>query len=562
MPTKKARRSKADFPSQRTPPWFAGNPLAMWIYDIQTLRFLELNESAERQYGYTRTEFLAMTLDCIDSPESTTGCEHLSFGAESDKVWTHLRKDGTQILVKLRANDLQFGGRQARYVVAEDVTELLHQQKQLLRLAHHDALTGLPNRVLLEQRMVQGLAAARDRGHRMAIICVDLDRFKQVTDRYGHHVGDECLKQTGEMLTRRLRGMDTVARTGGEEFTILLGEVESVAAAGIVAKALLQAFSVALEVEGNKIVLSASMGVAVYPDFGSEGVELWRSADAAMYRAKRAGGNRHVLAPSGRTTAAIDTSDVEAHLRDMLMDKAFQLHYQLQYNMRGEIRGMEALLRLPSSQAHFLSPDRFIPIAEENGLIHPLGRWVIEEACRQLRLWNIGPHHPVSISINVSPLQLMRSDFVAEVQQAISRSGIHPQWLEMELTERVVLDIDEAAGRMAQLAAMGIRFALDDFGTGYSSLQHLQRLPISTLKIDRSFIQQLCESSRSYSIVKAIISMGHGLQMQVIAEGVEREDQRNVLRELGCDCIQGFLLSRPSDPEAINALLARGGILC
>lgn len=563
LSNKRSIRSKTGLRNLRAPsPWFAGNPLAMWIYDLETLRFLDLNESAERQYGYTRAEFLEMTLESILGPDSSASCEHLSSDADNDRVWTHLRKDGTQILVKLRTNNLQFRGRPARFVVAEDVTEMLHQQKQLLRLAHHDALTGLPNRILLQQRMVQALDSARERSHRMAIICVDLDRFKQVNDRYGHHAGDECLKHIGEMLTRRLRGMDTVARTGGEEFTVVLGEVESVAAAGIVAKALGQAFSQPIEMEGDKILLSASMGVAVYPDHGAEAVALWRSADAAMYRAKRAGGNRQYMVASGRTTAAIDTGGVEAHLRDMLMDQAFQLHYQLQYDMDGEIRGMEALLRLPYSQAHVLSPDRFIPIAEENGLIHPLGRWVIEEACRQLRLWNVDPHHPVSIAVNVSPLQLMRSDFLAEVQHAIARSGINPQWLEIELTERVVLDIDEAAERMVQLAAMGIRFALDDFGTGYSSLQHLQRLPISTLKIDRSFIQQLCESSRSYSIVKAIIAMGHGLQMQVIAEGVEREDQRSVLRELGCDCVQGFLMSRPSDPETIDALLATSGILC
>ena len=556
MLSKRPPRSKANRPKRESRlQWCAGNPLAMWIYDVQTLRFLEVNESAELQYGYSRTEFLKMTLHSIDRSDVSAGGEHNKSAIGTEKAWIHLRKDGTRIFVKLRGNDLLFLGRQARYVVAEDVTQTLELQKHLVRLAHHDALTGLPNRILLEQGMLQGLATARALGHRMAIICVDLDRFKSVNDRYGHHVGDECLKRIGAMLTRRLRGMDTVARTGGEEFTIVLGEVESVAAAGIVAKALLQAFSLAIELEGHKVVLGASMGVAVYPDHGAEAMELWMSADAAMYRAKRAGGNRHFMVASGTNTAATDTVSVEAHLREMLMDEAFQLHYQLQYDMRGQIRGMEALLRLPHSPAHVLSPERFIPIAEENGLIHPLGKWVIEEACRQLRHWNVDPQNPVSVSVNISPLQLMRPDFVAEVQDAIFRSGIEPKWLEMELTERVILDIEEAAERMTQLAAMGIRFALDDFGTGYSSLQHLQRLPISTLKIDRSFIQQLCESSRSYSIVKAIIAMGHSLQMQVIAEGVENDEQISVLRDMGCDCIQGFLLSQPADRKTTEALL-------
>jgi diguanylate cyclase (GGDEF)-like protein/PAS domain S-box-containing protein len=531
----------------------------MWIYDVRTLRFLEVNDSAVRQYGYTREEFLSLTINDIRlQMQLPTDPEHLhgSVG-DLDKVWINVKKDGTQIYVKIRANDVRFRGRSGRYVVAEDVTERRHLQAELLRLAHHDGLTGLPNRILLDQRMSQSFESARKRSHRAGLICLDLDRFKQVNDWYGHAIGDECLKQVGTMLTRRLRGMDTVARTGGEEFTIVLGELESVAAAGIVAKALLQVFSSPVEVEGHSIVLGASMGVAVYPDHGTDSSELWRSADAAMYRAKRAGGNRHELVASDLTTVAVENAGVNAHMRKMLQDGGFCLHYQLQYKMNGEIRGMEALLRLPHPNLSYVSTDRFISMAEENGLIHPLGKWVVEEACRQLMLWNSGRTKPVRITVNVSPLQLMRSDFVAEVRQVISESGIDPAWLEMEITERVVLNFDEIAKRMEQLAEIGIRFAVDDFGTGYSSLQHLQRLPISTLKIDRSFVQQLSESSRSYPIVKAIIAMGHSLQMEVIAEGVETEDQMQVLRKLGCKCVQGFLLSHPSPPDDIESILNR-----
>jgi EAL domain-containing protein (putative c-di-GMP-specific phosphodiesterase class I) len=239
----------------------------------------------------------------------------------------------------------------------------------------------------------------------------------------------------------------------------------------------------------------------------------------------------------------------------MLHSEGFQLHYQLQYYLSREIRGMEALLRLPSLKEAVVRPDRFIAIAEERGMIHSLGKLVLEKACRQLMIWNSQRDVPVRIAVNISPLQLMRSDFVSEVQEVISESGIEPSWLEMEITERVVLNIDEIAPRMTELADMGIRFAVDDFGTGYSSLQHLHRLPISTLKIDCSFIQQLCESSRSYSLVKSIIAMGHSLQMEVIAEGVEHEDQMQVLQDLDCDCIQGFLLSQPSSSETVEALL-------
>lgn len=526
----------------------------MWIHDADTLRFLEVNESATHQYGYTRDEFLSLTLNNIRPPEKMSVIQKVSHGERSEKTSIHLKKDGSQIYVKVRSNDVRFRGRRGRYVVAEDVTERMQRHAQLLRLAHYDSLTGLPNRMLLDQRIMEGFSVAREHGHRAAIICLDLDRFKTVNDYYGHAVGDECLKQAAVMLTRRLRGMDTVARTGGEEFTIILGEVESVAAAGMVAKALLQVFSVPLDIEGHKIMLGASIGVAVYPDHGTDISNLRRSADAAMYRAKRAGGNRHVLVASDITTAA-DNAEVETHMRAMLQDEGFRLHYQVQYGINGQIRGMEALLRLPQPNLGYVSPDRFVPIAEENGLIHPLGRWVIEEVCRQLMLWNSQREIPICIAVNVSPLQLMQADFATEVQQAISRSGIDPAWLEMEITERVALNFDEIAKRMTQLAEMGIRFAVDDFGTGYSSLQHLQRLPVSALKIDSSFVQHLCESNRSYSIVKAIIAMGHSLQMQVIAEGVEHQDQMRVLRDLDCDCVQGFLMSRPSPPEMIEGLL-------
>jgi diguanylate cyclase (GGDEF)-like protein len=461
----------------------------------------------------------------------------------------------------MRANDVNFSGHTAKFVVAEDVTERRSVHAQLFQLAHQDALTGLPNRTLLEQRINQGFAKAHAQGHRAAILCLDLDRFKQINDWYGHAVGDECLKQTATMLTRRLRGMDTVARTGGEEFTILLGEVESTASAGIVAKALLQAFSTPLEIEGHKIILGASIGVAVYPDHGTDASRLWRSADAAMYRAKRSGGNRHALAASGSSMPARESLDVEARMRSMLQNGEFRLHYQLQYDFSRNIRGMEALLRLPSPKESLVSPDRFITIAEDTGLIHPFGRWVLEQVCTQLKRWNSQRICPTRIAINVSPSQLMRPEFVNEVRAAISESGINPEHLEMEITERVVLETNEIVEPMTELAKIGIRFAVDDFGTGYSSLQHLHQLPISTLKIDCSFIRQLCQSSRSYSLVKSIIAMGHSLQMDVIAEGVEHEDQMRVLQELDCDFIQGFLLSQPSSPEEIEFLLSSSAAL-
>jgi diguanylate cyclase (GGDEF)-like protein len=430
-----------------------------------------------------------------------------------------------------------------------------HHRGQDNQQALYDDLTGLPNRRLLVQQMIRALTSARERGHRAAVLCLALERFQQADDERGQMVKDKCLKRVATMLTRRLRGMDTVARTGEEEFTIVLGEVESVGAAGIVAKALMELFAIPLEVEECPILLRASIGGAVYPDHGEKETQLWLDADAAMRRAKGDGGGRYLLATQDTSTDVAENVELEDQMRTMLQEGGFRLHYQLQYHVNGQMRGAEALVRWPHPTLGYVSPDRFVPLAEASGLIHPLGRFVIEEACRQLMLWNKAGMTPGRIAVNVSPLQLMRSDFAAEVQQAVLESGVDPALLEMEITERVVLNFDEIGKRMEELAAMGIRFAVDDFGTGYASLQHLHRLPISTLKIDRSFIQRLCESSRSYPIVKAIIELAHSLRMQVIAEGVEDEDQLLLLRKLKCDCIQGFLLSRPLPPEDIEDIL-------
>jgi diguanylate cyclase (GGDEF)-like protein/PAS domain S-box-containing protein len=277
---------------------FDGNPLAIWIYDRESLRIVEANESAANQYGYTREELLSLSLGDLRDPQESGPVQPILNVAADDRstIYVHRKKDGTKIYVKIHGNDVEYEGRLARFVIAEDVTERRHAHAQLFQLAHHDPLTGLPNRILLEQRMAEGLSKAKERGKRTAILCLDLDKFKQVNDRFGHAAGDECLTQMAAVLTRRVRGMDTVARTGGEEFTIFLGEVESVASAETVARLLLQALSSPIQIENREIILSASIGVAVYPDHGLESSALWRRADAAMYRAKRAGGNRHISA--------------------------------------------------------------------------------------------------------------------------------------------------------------------------------------------------------------------------------------------------------------------------
>lgn len=559
---------RSDVPIQREEPTaespisevsilFNGNPLAIWIYDATSLEFLDANESALSQYGYSREDFLKLTLNDIVLPgqQSTEDDEIRHRSHRTNAVHRHLRSDGTQIEVAIRSNDVSHRGRPCKLVIAEDVTERRHVDAELLQMAHHDALTGLPNRALLTDRMAQAHSTAQRLKHKTAIISIDLDHFKKVNDWYGHAIGDAYLKHVAGLLTSRLRGMDTVARMGGDEFAIVLGEISTVESAGLVGKMLLQALNKPTVIGGYTIQPRGSLGIAIFPDHGMDMEEVWRCADAAMYRAKRAGGNRFIVAGPDASSAADDSAALDRHLREILEKERLLLHYQLQYSPHDRLRGMEAFLRLPDTVQGDVSPDRMIARAEDNGMIYPVGRCVVEEVCRQQDQWRTLTGSVVRVAVNVSPSQLMRKEFASEVAESLSKWKIDPAYLEMEITERAILNFDEIRREMQELAAMGIRFAVDDFGTGYSSLQHLHRLPISTVKIDRSFVQRLCDSSSSYPIVKAIIAVGHSMKMEVIAEGVELEEQRLILDRLGCDGMQGYLFAKPVAPEEVTKLM-------
>lgn len=535
---------------------FNGNPLAIWIYDATTFQFLDANESALSQYGYTREAFLQLKLNDLVLPNAQPQeTDETQGSGAGNVVHRHLRSDGTQIDVTVRANDVVHRGRPCKLVIAEDVTERRHVDAELIQMAHHDALTGLPNRTLLSDRMAQAQSTAQRLKHKSAVVSIDLDHFKKVNDWYGHAIGDQYLKHVAGLLTSRLRGMDTIARMGGDEFAIVLGEISTAESAALVGKMLLQALNKPTVIGGYTVQPRASLGIAIFPDHGSDMDEVWRSADAAMYRAKRAGGNRYIVAGPDASSTADDSAALDQQLRELLEQDRLMLHYQLQYAANDRLRGMEAFLRLPDSGAGFIGPDRIIARAEDNGMIYPVGRCVVEEVCRQLDHWKKQSTSPLRVAVNVSPSQLMRKEFASEVAASLAKWRIDPGCLEMEITERAILNIDEISSEMQELAGMGVRFAVDDFGTGYSSLQHLHRLPISTVKIDRSFVQRLCDSSSSYPIVKAIIAVGHSMKMEVIAEGVEHEEQKLILDRLGCDGMQGYLLAKPISPDEIGKLL-------
>jgi diguanylate cyclase (GGDEF)-like protein/PAS domain S-box-containing protein len=542
---------------------FDGNPHPMWVTDRDSQIFLKVNEAALLHYGYSEQEFLAMTLRDIhhpgDLPSVDRQLEDASAFSRVSGPWTHLRKDGSHIQAEVSAHSIVFENHPARFALVQDITERLELHERLIHQANHDALTGLPNRLLLMDRMAQTLASAARLGNRAAVVCLDLDRFKQINDTYGHAIGDHSLKTLAERLSARLRASDTVARSGGEEFTVLLGGLATPTDAERVVAELLTGLRQPFTVDGYTIELSASIGIAMYPDDGTDAQQLWRSADAAMYRAKHSGGNQYLFVSHEISAAAAEASDIENHIRRSLKDGGFEVYYQPQYTVDGMLTGLEALLRLNHPTLGMIPPDRFIPIAEESGLILPLGRWVLEEVCRQSSEWLRRGLPPIRIGVNVSPLQFMRTDFSVQVREVLTEFETDPRYIEIELTETTMMrNLKEIARQMLDLSVLGVRFSVDDFGTGYSSLRHLHRLPIQTLKIDHSFIERICDPNGTYSIVQAILSLAHSLDMQVVAEGVEREDQVAILRSLKCDILQGFLFGSPQPPQFIPALLVSG----
>ncbi|MGA9717326.1 MAG: EAL domain-containing protein, partial [Acidobacteriaceae bacterium] len=538
---------------------FESNPHPMWMYDTETLAFLHVNDAAAQQYGYGHEEFAQMTMaDIRPGEEFSKLVAELKRTCENplNGPWRHQRKDGSFMLVDIASHQIEHDGRKVTFALMQDVTERDRLHEQLVYQANHDILTGLPNRALLEDRMAQTIAHASRYGHKAALLCLDLDRFKQINDTYGHAIGDVCLQEIARRLSSRVRAVDTVARTGGEEFTVLLQEIAKSDDAERVAAEILRGLNEPYRHNGIDIDLTASLGIAVYPDHGTDPAVLWRDADTAMYRAKKSGGNQYMYVSQEISAATLEATELEKHLRRALKDGGLELHYQPLYTRQGQLCGLEALVRLQHPVLGLVYPDRFIPIAEESGLIVPLGNWVLDECCRQSREWQDLGFHPVRIAFNVSPLQLTRFDFSSYVIERLHHYKLPPSALEMEVTESTVMrNIGQVARQIDTLARMGIHFSVDDFGTGYSSLAHLHQLPVQTLKIDRSFVERINEPYGTYAIVQAIVFLAHSLGLIVVAEGVEREDQLDRLWQLDCDRVQGYYFAPPLPAVAVTRLM-------
>lgn len=458
--------------------------------------------------------------------------------------------------------DLQFMRTTSRLAAVAIEHRLLTEQ--LSHQAQHDALTGLPNRLLFQDRLQQALAMAQRNQQQVAVLYMDLDRFKHINDTLGHSSGDALLRQAAGRLEACVRKSDTLARLGGDEFVVVVTELHDAQDAMRVATKLIDALRVPFQVEGNELFVSVSVGISIYPDDGATGEILMANADAAMYRAKEKGRDNFQWFALEMTALAKERMGMENQLRRALELGQLSLHYQPQCGAHGELQGFEALMRWEHPTLGMVSPARFIPLAEESGLIIPMGEWALREACTQIAAWRkLGHAANLRMSVNVSAVQFKRADWVETVRRALRDTGLAPGALELEITESLLLQsISETSANLFELRKLGVGVAIDDFGTGYSSLSYLHKLPVSTLKIDQSFVRQIDavegQGNSEAPIIRTIIALARNFGMKVVAEGVETEIQRALLLRLGCDSLQGYLLYRPLTLEQADALLESG----
>ncbi len=451
----------------------------------------------------------------------------------------------------------------------QDVSELRSAEEQIRYLAYYDGLTGLANRELFHDRLHKALAFGSRQKQTIAVLFLDLDRFKRINDTLGHHIGDELLKNIAERINLCVRESDSVARfgvedtetcvsrLGGDEFTILLTDLAHPEDAAVVARRIIAAIPQPLTLQGHELYVTTSIGISVFPHDGEDAYALLKNADAAMYDAKNKGRNNFQFYKETLSVTSSDRFELESDLRKALDREEFVLHYQPQVDVQtGRIVGTEALIRWNNPERGLVSPAEFIPLAEELGIINPLTEWVIKEACEQNKAWQQAGLPPIPVSVNISGQQFSQLQVAETAQRCLEACGLDPKYLEVELTESTLMENKDIANKiLEQLRALSITIAIDDFGTGYSSLAYLKTFPIDTLKIDRSFVNDITTDPNDAAIVRAIIAMAHSLELKVIAEGVETEDQLDFLRNLDCNEYQGFLFSRPLPAEELALLV-------
>lgn len=497
----------------------------------------------------TRATELSNELGKTIEPGFEVFAHKARFGVTEEHEWTYVRKDGSHFPVNLAASALrdETGEITGFLGIAYDITERKRREDYTQHVAHHDFLTGLPNRTLLQDRMQSAIQRAKRGCNKVAALMIDLDHFKRVNDSLGHHIGDQLLKIVSERILSCVRGTDTVARMGGDEFAVLLSDISDDAGIERVASNLVERVSAPVHVGGHELFVTPSIGISRYPDDGDELQLLLMNADSAMYRAKAEGRHGYRLFSRDMEIAAKNKMELEGAMRQALKLGEFRLHYQPQVNLvNGEVIGMEALLRWNSPQRGAMSPADFIPVAEESGLIVEIGEWVLATACREAKLLQQHTGRPLRVAVNLSPRQFRQTGLIELVRRTLNETGMEPAHLELEITEGVLMaHTGETVERLKQLRTMGVSIAVDDFGVGFSSLSYITKFPISTLKIDRVFVSQLPDSANDAAVAQAIIALAQSLNINVVAEGVETATQLDFLRARSCDVAQGFHLGKP-----------------
>src|ERR1700729_237887 len=460
-----------------------------------------------------------------------------------------VRRDGVEAAIEDSTAPIhdRHGRVTGAVMVFHDASTTRALSNKMIHLAQHDSLTDLPNRIFFSTRLTESIARAHRYRRKLAVLYLDVDRFKYINDSLGHVIADRVLQSVASRLAASVRASDMVSRQGGDEFVILLAEVGDAQDAAVSADKILAAVRTLHRIDEHDLHLTASIGIATYPADGTDAETFMKNADFAMYHAKDSGRNNYQFFKSDMNLRALERQSLETDLRVALKNQEFELHYQPKVSLEtGAITAVEALLRWNHPLRGFVPPAQFIPVAEACGVIVPIGRWVLSEACRQSRSWRDIGLPPVCVAVNVSPLELREKDFVATVRTILAEADLEPLYLELELTETFLMqDATVTVEVLRALKELGVTLALDDFGTGYSSLSHLHRFPIDTLKIDRSFVRELATNADAASIVSAVIAMGKSLHKRVVAEGVETQEQCAFLQQPACPEAQGYYFSRP-----------------
>jgi diguanylate cyclase (GGDEF)-like protein/PAS domain S-box-containing protein len=527
-------------------------------------RVTYLNEFAETMTGWPRAEAagrpLQEVLRIVDGATREPAADLVDQPVPVDQTSNILiRRDGSESAIEHSTAPIhdRLGLVTGAKIVLRDISAARATTLRMSHLASHDPLTDLPNRLLLHDRLARALALAHRHERRLAVLFLDIDHFKHINDSLGHILGDDLLRAVGRELTMCVRSSDTVSRHGGDEFVVVLSELEHPEDAALGAQKIIAALARPHQLAGHALHITVSIGISVYPDDGSDAETLLQSADMALYQAKNKGRDGYHFFEAGLNARAVERHSIEEGLHTALDKQEFELFYQPKMNLKtGAVAGAEALIRWRHPDRGLIEPVRFVAIAEDSGLIRPIGRWVLHEACRRARAWQDAGLRPIPVSVNVSAVEFRSRSFLETIVDILKETGLAPSYLELELTESVLMvDVEGTKSVLHALKALGVQLAIDDFGTGWSSLSYLRHFPIDTLKIDQSFVQEITLGSNAAPIVSAVINMAKSLKYRVIAEGVETRDQLAFLQAEDCDEAQGYFFSRPLVADRFARLL-------